>query len=208
MRCKHGKRESILTGKNMLILLSLLIITVIGVLVYSKLSSTNKDKEIKNNLEQNNQIQDKNEEIELSELEIVNVDMPEKIENYDVLGEIEIQSIGVKKYILSRTTDESLDLSVTRFWGEGIHESGNFSIIGHNYSGIFKDLKELVLGDTFTLTSKDGRICTYVIYDIFIVEPNDVSCIEDSLNGEREVTLITCTPGGERRLILKAKEQK
>ena len=73
---------------------------------------------------------------------------------------------------------------------------------------MFRDLKELVIGDTFTLTDRTGRICTYVVYDIFIVEPDDVSCIEDTLLGQREVTLITCTTGGAKRLILKAKEQK
>ena len=47
-----------------------------------------------------------------------------------------------------------------------------------------------------------------MLYDIFIVEPADVSCIENTLIGQREVTLITCTPGGAKRLILKAREQK
>ncbi len=145
---------------------------------------------------------------QLSTLPIVDVNMPEKIGNYGVLGEIEIPKINIKKYVLDITTDDSLNLSVTKFWGKEIHEAGNFSIIGHNYKGIFKDLKELKVGDTFTLTDRMGRICTYVVYDIFIVEPDDVSCIENTLIGQREVTLITCTTGGAKRLILKAREQK
>ena len=148
------------------------------------------------------------EQNKLSTLKVIEVNMPEKKGNYNILGEIEIPKINVKMYILDKTTNDSLNLSVTRFWGNGIHEAGNFSIIGHNYKGMFRDLKELEIGDTFTLVDRTGRICTYVIYDIYIVEPDDVSCIEDTLLGQREVTLITCTTGGEKRLILKAKEQK
>ena len=36
-----------------------------------------------------------------------------------------------------------MDLSATRFWGNEINEAGNFSIIGHNYYGHFRDLKDL-----------------------------------------------------------------
>lgn len=158
-------------------------------------------------VEQNEEYEHEEENV-LPELKVVEVNMPDKIRDYEVLGEIEISKINIKKYILDFCTDESLNLAVTKFWGEaGIHGAGNFSIIGHNYKGIFHDLKKLEKGDTFVITDKQGRQCTYVIYDIYIVNPDDVSCIEDTLDGQREVTLITCTTGGEKRLILKAKEQ-
>ncbi len=210
------KKESLSIGKTLkVILIVTLILTAlisIGAIAYAKISEKteeNKVNQVPNifgkQLDLLFQVMEQNK---LSTLKVIEVNMPEKKGNYNILGEIEIPKINVKMYILDKTTNDSLNLSVTRFWGNGIHEAGNFSIIGHNYKGMFRDLKELEIGDTFTLVDRTGRICTYVIYDIYIVEPDDVSCIEDTLLGQREVTLITCTTGGEKRLILKAKEQK
>ena len=210
------KKESLSIGKTLkVILIVTLILTAlisIGAIAYAKISEKteeNKVNQVPNifgkQLDLLFQVMEQNK---LSTLKVIEVNIPKTKGNYNILGEIEIPKINVKMYILDKTTNDSLNLSVTRFWGNGIHEAGNFSIIGHNYKGMFRDLKELEIGDTFTLVDRTGRICTYVIYDIYIVEPDDVSCIEDTLLGQREVTLITCTTGGEKRLILKAKEQK
>lgn len=216
MNCKHMKQSLPKSKKILLIsIITILILTAIillGTILYMKIVEREEEEKVSQRVSilwktaEMSFIQVK--EHKLSELETVEVDMPDKIKGYTVLGEIEIPKIGVKKYILEECTEESLNQTVTRFWGEGIHKAGNFSIIGHNYRGMFHDLKELNIGDTFTLTSKEGKICTYAIYETFIVEPEDVTCIEDTLKGQREVTLITCTTGGAKRLILKAKEQK
>lgn len=210
------KDETFSIGKILkiafIILILLGVLVVAGVIIYVKISEQEEEKRVSKTQailwKQAIAAFQATAEHKLSTLPIVDVDMPEKIGNYNILGEIEIPKISLKMYILDTTTDESLNLSLTKFWGKNIHDASNFSIIGHNYKGMFKDLKNLEVGDTFTLTDREGRICTYVVYEIFIVEPDDVSCIEDTLKGEREVTLITCTTGGAKRLILKAKEQK
>lgn len=210
------KEETFSIGKilkiTFIILLLLGVLVAAGVIIYVKISEQEEAKRVSKTQailwKQTIAVFQATAEHKLSTLPIVDVDMPEKMGNYNIIGEIEISKISLKMYILDITTDESLNLSLTKFWGKNIHDASNFSIIGHNYKGMFKDLKNLEVGDTFTLTDREGRICTYVVYEIFIVEPDDVSCIEDTLKGEREVTLITCTTGGAKRLILKAKEQK
>lgn len=173
----------------------------------------NETKEITSQMEQQELQQESNNKDKGKESIIVPLDpveevsMPEKMEQYEILGEIEIPKIGVKKYILDETTDESLSLSLTKFWGPNLHEIGNFSIIGHNYNNLFKRLEELEIGDTFTLTARDRKRLTYEVFKSYIVEPDDMDCIEDSLIGKREVTLITCTVGGTQRLIVKAQQQ-
>ena len=218
MHSKIVEKTETCSGKAAIIIIciivAILIAGIVGFIIYTQYNeSTNEntlehDMEKIQNLAKINEIQEPVKETEpsLPELEIVEVNMPKQIGKCDVLGQIEIPKIKVKKYILD---SESLSPSeVTKFWGDaGIHGAGNFSIIGHNYKGIFHDLKKLEADDTFIITDFEGRQCTYVIYDSYIVEPDDVSCIEDTLDGQREVTLITCTPGGKKRLILKAKEQ-
>ncbi len=139
--------------------------------------------------------------------EVVDINIPDTIGEYNVLGVIVIDKIGVEKGILEKTTDASLNLSVTKFYGPDLNEKGNFCIAGHNYKDIFEKVNELENGDTFYIIDKANRQkVTYQIYNMYTVEPTDLDCLNQETNGKKEVTLITCNPGGGTRLIVKAKE--
>ena len=62
------------------------------------------------------------------------------------------------------------------------------------------------IGDTATLQDTKGRTLTYEVYDIYIVDPTDVSCTSQLTNGRREMTLITCKNYGTQRLVVKCRE--
>lgn len=136
----------------------------------------------------------KNETIEK---EIVDIDMPEKIENYNVLGQIVVKEANIKRYILDKTNNYSLNLSVTKFYGADLNEVGNCCITGHNMEGHFKELKHLSIGDTFYIIDKENKEkVTYEIYDMYTVFPTELDCLSQETNNRREVTLITCNPRG------------
>ena len=139
--------------------------------------------------------------------EKVAVDLPDKMGKYKVLGQLVIDKIGVKKEILNITEDESLNLSVTKFYGPNINEKGNFCITGHNYKNMLKEAKNLKVGDTFYLINKEKQTkVTYKIFDIYTCKPTDLECLDSRYPQSKEVTLITCNPGAVTRLIIKAKE--
>lgn len=145
---------------------------------------------------------------EVKQDEVVSTDdMPKSMGIYSVVGQIVIEKINVKQYILDRTTNNALNLAVTKFTGPEINSKGNFCITGHNYNGIFKELKSLQKGDEFYLIGADGRKVSYVVYDIFSIDPVNEDCLNQDTNGKREVTLITCNPGAVTRLIIKAEEK-
>lgn len=122
-------------------------------------------------------------------------EMPEKIKGYSVIGKIVIEKIGVEKYILGKTTNESLKESLTKFYGSGVNEVGNLCICGHNWKNMLKELKQLVIGDTFYLVSRDGKKVTYQVDHIDkSVNPKDLSCLNQETNQQRRVTIITCNP--------------
>lgn len=126
---------------------------------------------------------------------IVETDMPDKIENYSVIGQLVIEKIELEKYILNKTTNYSLNLSVTKLYGPRVNGQGNLCIIGHNSKGLFIKLKKLEINDTFYIIDKENcEKVTYKIYDKYTVNPTDLECLNQSTNDKREVTLITCNP--------------
>ena len=141
--------------------------------------------------------------------EIPDVSMPKKMGKYEVLGQLVIDKIGVTKNILNISEDASLKLSVTKLCGSNINESGNFCICGHNWKSMLKRLPEMQEGDTFYIIDRETKTkVNYEIYSIYSCVPEDLSCLEQNDDGKREVTLITCNPGGLTRLICKARETK
>ena len=71
---------------------------------------------------------------------------------------------------------------------------------------MFGKIKKLEKGDTIILTDIYGDNVTYQVYDKFETNPKDISSLSQETKWDREVTLITCTPGALKRLILKASE--
>ena len=127
---------------------------------------------------------------------------------YNVVGIINIQKLGIEFPILDITNDDSMKVSVTKFWGNNVNDIGNFTIVGHNNldGTMFSNTKKLKIGDEIVLTDLSGKTLKYRIFDKYIIEPNDVSCTESVNKDQREVTLITCTNGRRNRLVIKANE--
>lgn len=132
----------------------------------------------------------------------------EEYRGYRVMAKLEIPNINLNTYVLEQYSKEALNQSVTKFWGVDANQRGNFCIAGHNFQNqnMFHNLKKLVIGDSiFILDRKVGKI-EYEVYDIYVVEPEDVSCLSQDTRGNREVTLITCTNDSKRRIIIKGRE--
>lgn len=80
-------------------------------------------------------------------------------------------------------------------------------IVGHNYKNgkFFGNLKKLTIGDNIFLLSSKGNAQVYKVYDTYIVDETDMSCISQETNGEIELTLITCADDNTKRLVVKCK---
>ena len=95
---------------------------------------------------------------------------PEKVfmEDYEVVGTIEIPKTGIKYPILERVTVRSIEIAVAVAYGPGVNEVGNTVIYGHNYRNglFFSDNKKLSNGDKIYVTDKYGEKVTYEISEI------------------------------------------
>lgn len=136
------------------------------------------------------------------------IDFPKEIDGVEVIGKLEIPKINLTTYILSETSKENLNKSVTKLCGPKVNGVGNLCITGHNYYNdkMFGDLKKLKKGDKLCITDMKGITIEYEAYDIYKVYPKETGCLSQETGGEREVTLITCTTGAIKRLIIKAVE--
>lgn len=131
-----------------------------------------------------------------------------KFEGYNVIGIIKIPKIELEYPILEQTTEKTMKISISRFWGEEVNSFGNLSLAGHNnYDGtMFGKNKKLQIGDIVELTDLSGKTIQYEIKEIFKTDPNDTSVLVTNDETIREVTLITCSKGRTERLIIKAFE--
>lgn len=126
-------------------------------------------------------------------------------EKYKIVGRITIPKIDVNYPIISETTESYLKIAPTKLCGPNINDIGNFCIIGHNYLNniLFSRLSELEEGDNIFLSDNSERIEKYSVYDNYVVEEKEVSCLNQNTEGKKEVTLITCTKNRNKRLVVK-----
>ena len=136
---------------------------------------------------------------------------PEKVfmEDYEVMGKIEIPKTGIKYPILERVTVRSIEMAVAIAYGPGLNEVGNTVIYGHNYRNglFFSDNKRLSNGDKIYITDKYGEKVTYEIYNIYQTDASDASYFVRDTEGRREISLQTCTDSGDGRIIIWAAEK-
>lgn len=135
-------------------------------------------------------------------------EIDQKIGEYKVIGIINIPKIGIEYPILEKTNKESLDLSITKFWGEKINQKGNVVLAGHNRlnNTMFGKIDKLENGDIIELTDSQMITVKYQVFDKYIIDPNDIDCIFPIEENTREVTLITCSNRDKNRLVVKARE--
>ena len=137
--------------------------------------------------------------------------MPElEFKGYKIEGIIEIPKINIKYPIIDHTNEETMKVSITKFWGPQANEIGNYTVAGHNNKDgtMFGKTKYLQIGDKIKLTNLKNETIEYEIFKIYSIDPDDVSCVESVENGTREITLITCTNGHKNRLVTKARQIK
>ncbi|MBR1540745.1 MAG: sortase [Clostridia bacterium] len=135
-------------------------------------------------------------------------------QKYFRVAEINIPKINCNYAVLCTIdneytwTDELLKISPCYFWGAKPNEPGNFCIVGHNYRNtkFFSKVPTLTNGDTIEITDLTGTTVKYAVYDKYTVYDTQTECTSQETGGKTEITLITCTNDGSKRVIVKARK--
>jgi sortase A len=131
-------------------------------------------------------------------------------DTYSIDCILSIPSLDINYPVTDKTSEELLKISLNKYWGGEPNTVGNYVIVGHNYKNkkMFGKLSQISIGDTVEITDLEGTTVTYEVYSKYVVDPTDTACTSQMTNGEKEITLITCTNYGKQRLVVKAKEVK
>lgn len=127
------------------------------------------------------------------------MEMPVKtIEGNDYIGTLEIPAIGVTLPVICELTDSSLKIAPSRYAGSVYRDD---LIIGaHNYRSHFRELRNLPVGSEVIFTDIEGNIFNFISTETETLAPTEAEVLKD---GDWDMTLFTCTFGGQYRIVIR-----
>lgn len=140
-----------------------------------------------------------------SEIEIPNyllnpdMEMPVmEVDGRSYIGVLEIPVLALSLPVISEWSYPDLRIAPCRYEGSAYKE--HLVIAAHNYESHFGTLKYLENGDPVIFTDVDGNVFQYEVAARETIMPTD---IEGMTGGEWDLTLFTCTYGGQQRVAVR-----
>ena len=128
-----------------------------------------------------------------------NMEMPvETINGIDFIGVLRIPALELELPVISEWNYPNLKTAPCRYSGSAY--LNNLIICGHNYTSHFGTLKNLSEGDIATFTDIDGNVFIYKMVERETLNPTDIEGME---SGNWDLTLFTCTVGGQSRVTIR-----
>lgn len=126
-------------------------------------------------------------------------EMPEvEIDGNAYIGVLEIPALSRTLPVMSDWSYSKLRTAPCRYRGSAYEK--NFIIMAHNYASHFGSLKDLSMGESIVFTDVDGNVFEYEVVEMEILEPFMTNEMEA---GEWDLTLFTCTLGGQSRVTVR-----
>ena len=114
------------------------------------------------------------------------------------IGSLSIPSLGLELPVMTDWSYPQLKIAPCRFTGST--KTDDLVVMAHNYTHHFGRLKELTAGETVFFTDMDRIVSRYEVAEVDILAP---TAVEDMTAGEYDLTLFTCTYGGQSRVTVR-----
>lgn len=124
------------------------------------------------------------------------------LSGYDLLGVLSVPDVGVELPILSTWSYDLLKVAPCRY--SGTLAGGDLILLGHKYKSHFAPLHKCEVGDSLSFTDAEGREWTYQIDQIDTLHKSETERLPSP---GHQLTIFTCTPGGENRLVLRCLQE-
>ena len=122
----------------------------------------------------------------------------ETIDGVDYVGVLRIPALALELPVISQWSYPPLKIAPCRYSGSAYQN--NLVLCAHNYTSHFGNLKNLHIGDAVTFTDMDGNLFTYQVAELETLPPQ---ATEEMENGDWDLTLFTCTVGGQSRVTVR-----
>lgn len=124
-----------------------------------------------------------------------------EVEGYDYIGVLSIPVLDLELPVMDSWSYPQLKLSPCRY--EGSAYTGDLIIAAHNYQRHFGRLKTLQAGDTVVFTDAAGSVFTYTVSGLEQLLPSQG---KEMREGDWDLTLFTCTVGGQQRVTVRCEQ--
>ena len=114
------------------------------------------------------------------------------------IGTVFIPAIGVALPVQEDWSTDLLKTSPCRYMGSPYR--GDLIICAHNYDTHFGQLKNLLPGDEVIFTDMEGNEFCYTVMELDTLAG---TAMEEMESGTWDMTLFTCTPGGQMRVTVR-----
>ena len=121
-----------------------------------------------------------------------------EIDGYGYVGYLTIPALGLELPVMAEWDYARLRLAPCRY--SGSTKTGDLVIAAHNYARHFGSLQTLLAGDEVRFTDMDGVVTVYEVAAVEILQP---TAVEEMTAGEYDLTLFTCTYGGQSRVTVR-----
>lgn len=129
------------------------------------------------------------------------MDMPTvEIDGHLYIGFVSIPKLELMLPVMDSWSYPQLKISPCRYAGSAY--LNNLIIAAHNYRSHFGRLRSLGIGDTITFTDAANNQFYYTVAEL---ETLKRTAVEEMESGEWDLTLFTCTPGGQTRLAVRCR---
>ena len=127
------------------------------------------------------------------------MEMPvETIDGVDYVGVLRIPTLALELPVISQWSYPLLKIAPCRYSGSAYQN--NLVLCAHNYASHFGNLKNLHIGAAVTFTDMDGNLFTYQVAELETLPPQ---ATEEMENGDWDLSLFTCTVGGQSRVTVR-----
>ena len=125
-----------------------------------------------------------------------------EIDGYRYIGYLSVPTLELTLPVMSQWSYEGLKIAPGRFSGATFTD--DLVICGHNYARHFSPLKWLEAGTEVDFTDMDGVTWRYEVLAVEILRPTQVEEMIGKTQGDEwDLTLFTCTYGGESRAAVR-----
>ena len=120
-----------------------------------------------------------------------------EVDGYLCVGYVSIPRLELNLPVQASCTDENLKVSPCLYSGTTMED--DLVLAGHNYRRHFGPIRRLKSGDDVVFVDMEGNVIHYRVAAVDAVPP---TAVEEVTSGQFDLALVTCTYGGETRLVV------